>query len=90
MIRTNKLFVTAAIVLLLTGLVACGSDTTSAGDEAGTPEAEGVIPASATESEGGLHAFAHELTLSEDDESDPLLLGDRSLPVSDDTETQTL
>ena len=74
-------FVSAAVL----ALAACGS---SGGDDAAAaPVVTTDIPSSATANAAGLLAFANAQIAASSDSSEPILVGDATLPVDDTTET---
>lgn len=83
----NKMLGIAFASAAVLALAACGS---SGGDDAPAPTAPVVttdIPASATANAAGLLAFANAQIGTSSDSSEPILVGDATLPVDDTTET---
>ena len=66
-------------------LAACGSSSDSNNGPATAATTE--IPSSATGSSAGLSSFAEGQIAATSDSSEPVLVGDASLPLDDTTET---
>jgi len=84
----NKMLGIALASAAVLALAACGS---SGGDDApAAPTAPVVttdIPSSATANSAGLLTFANAQIGSSSDGSEPILVGDATLPLDDSTET---
>lgn len=82
----NKMLGIAFASAAVLALAACGS---SGGDDAPVPAPVVTtdIPASATANAAGLLTFANAQIGTSSDSSEPILVGDATLPVDDTTET---
>ena len=76
-------FVSAAVL----ALAACGSSGDDAPAAPAAPVVTTDIPSSATANAAGLLAFANAQIAASSDSSEPILVGDATLPVDDTTET---
>jgi hypothetical protein len=79
--RTGRVVLAAAALALVAG---CGGGNEDGGSRAASSRPASEVPASALQSPEGLAAFQKSLNNSSTDAtSEPLVLGDAALPVSD-------